>query len=139
MKIKHLDQLVGGPHLAGYRLQHNDWRHLLVIEGRIIPLTRTEYALTMALLRKAEQMQAREAPGRMNCFVAIEDLLQVAPVSRETLRQHLRNARAKLLPYGITLSAVGPYGYTAVFLHNQQGSEPGQRGSTRSQPALALS
>jgi DNA-binding response OmpR family regulator len=139
MKIKHLDQLVGGPQIAGYRLQHNDWRHLLVIEGRIIPLTRTEYALTMALLRKAEQVQAPAAPGRMNFFVAIEELLQVAPMSRETLRQHLRNARAKLLPYGITLSAVGLYGYTAVFLRSQHGAERSQRGSAQSQPALALS
>ncbi len=120
MAHSHPDQLLAGPQLAGCSLHHNDRRHLLVIGGRIVPLTRTEYSLTMLLLRRVEQVQASASAGRMNFFVPVSDLLQVVPVTKETLRQHVRNANVKLAPHGIALAAVGTYGYTAVFLGSQE-------------------
>ena len=115
MTSMHAYQLVAGPHIAGFALHQNDRRHLLVIKDRIIPLTRTEYALTMILLHRVEQVQHASLGGRMNFFVSISELLQVVPISKETLRQHIRNARTKLAPYGISLASVGGYGYTVVF------------------------
>jgi len=48
-------------------MQHNDHRHVLIIKDRIVPLTRTEYTITMVLLRNAEDIQASSAhAGRMN-------------------------------------------------------------------------
>lgn len=116
MADRHADQLLAGPRLSDIAIYHNDHRHMLIMKGRIVPLTRTEYTLTMILLRKVEQVQASSQGGRMNFFVPMADLLQAAYLSRETLRQHIRNASVKLAPYGVTLAAVGSYGYTAVFL-----------------------
>jgi DNA-binding response OmpR family regulator len=132
MAHPHSDQLLAGPQLPGSSLQHNDCRHLLVVQGRIVPLTRTEYGLTMLLLRRVEQVQASASAGRMNFFVPVGDLLQAVPVTRETLRQHVRNANVKLAPHGIALASVGTYGYTAVFVG-------GQEDQVQSQQALARS
>ena len=113
------DRLLAGPHCASLSMQHNDHRHVLIIKDRIVPLTRTEYTITMVLLRNVEDIQASSAhAGRMNFFVPIGELLQVTRLSREVLRQHIRNANVKLAPHGVVLAAVGGYGYTVVFLRN---------------------
>jgi hypothetical protein len=111
------DRLLAGPHCASLSMQHNDHRHVLIIKDRIVPLTRTEYTITMLLLHNVEVIQISSAQaGRMNFFVPIGELLQVAQLSREILRQHIRNANVKLAPHGVVLAAVGGYGYTVVFL-----------------------
>ena len=51
------DRLLAGPHCAGLSLHYNDHRHVLIVKDRIVPLTRTEYTITMLLLRHAEALQ----------------------------------------------------------------------------------
>jgi hypothetical protein len=104
-------------------MYHNDRFHHLQVNGRLVKLSPTEYALCMCLLRHVEQLQQfallrREHPTMdvPNVYVSFEELqMQAKLTDRLHLTKHLSNANSKLKVHGITIVCVGDCGYTLDF------------------------
>jgi hypothetical protein len=109
-------QLEAGPAVAGCRILQNEEQYVLVINGRIAPLTPTEYLLVMALLRQRAQWEA--AVGRAPFAASHALLRQVTGIEQQKLlARHMSNASLKLFPLGIRLICVRE-GYAAFFAHD---------------------
>jgi hypothetical protein len=107
-------QLQDGPQLTGFIVQHNDLRHVVVIDHFIIPMTKTEYNLCMIIMEKMSQFQT-EKQMDLNVFTAFECLEKQTKLPRWLIMRHINNANGKLLTTGITINRVGDHGYTLVF------------------------
>jgi hypothetical protein len=104
-----------GPMIRGHHIQHIDAFSMLVIDGRAIEFTPTEYLLVMALLSQLEKLQsANQEPT--DFYVSFERLQQCASLNNRTLlARHISNASTKLWPAGISIARVDQYGYMIVF------------------------
>jgi DNA-binding response OmpR family regulator len=119
--MKRPEHLCEGPEIFGHRVQHNEQHTLLVIDGRLIRLTPTEYRLVMLLLQHRERLLA--SPQTSALFVSIPDLQKTAALgNRPLLIKHLSNADAKLWTAGLTIARVADYGYVLVEIDNDTGA-----------------
>jgi len=89
------EQLCEGPRLGGCKIQYNNWQHLYVVDGRIIPLSPTEYNLFMLLYQRAIQVQQRESSDGFVSFEELEESLNYG-VSHRCLTRHMGNVRNKI-------------------------------------------
>jgi hypothetical protein len=123
MRCDVFDQLREGPHLAGFRIYHNEMYHHLQINGRVLRLTPTEYRLCMCLLRHFEDLaqfaflcQAQPHMSMPNVYVSFQQLQNSAGLAeRSQVTKHLNNARGKLRVHGIAIICVNGCGYTLAF------------------------
>ncbi len=114
-------QLVAGPQVAGRKLYHNDKQCLLIMNGRILPLTPTEYLLSMTLFRQRERWERTNGQAP---FCASLPHLQAATgiQQRSLLAKHVSNASCKLAPLGMRFVSVGD-GYVLLFENDLSASE----------------
>ena len=100
-----LVRLMPGPPLPGYRVQHSDAHHLLIIDDTVVPCTPAEYALLMPLL------------NAMGTVVPLATLAgscgqhDSKRQTRRTVTQHLSRLRAKLWPFELDICCLTGYGY----------------------------
>lgn len=118
-QMKRSETLRAGPIIGTHRIQHNEEHTLLVIDGRIIRFTPTEYRLVMLLLRHRERLL--NSPQTCPLFVRSTELQQGARLgTRPLLIKHLSNANAKLWTAGFTIARVATYGYVLMEVKEQE-------------------
>jgi hypothetical protein len=111
-----LDQLMTGPPLKGYRVAHNDDAHLLVINGRIAPLSPTEYLLALALLQQRSRWERAEDQAPFcTSFAVLHRLTGIA--HRRLLMRHMSNTSLKLGPLGLRIRCLRE-GYVLLAEHD---------------------
>jgi DNA-binding response OmpR family regulator len=117
--MKHPEILCEGPVIRGHRIQHNEQHGTLVIDGRLIHFTPTEYRLVMLLLRHRERLLT--SPHTSALFVSIAELQETAALGkRPLLIKHLSNAAAKLWTAGLTIARVATYGYILIEIEEKE-------------------
>jgi hypothetical protein len=105
-------QLCDGLPLAGSRVQYNDGRYLLIVNGRFVDLTPTEYLLWKLLYERRARLDQESDADR---FVSYEELESSTALPRYLVQRHLQNADLKFqaaTPFRI--ASVGDLGYMLV-------------------------
>ncbi len=105
-------QLCDGLPLAGSRVQYNDGRYVLIVNGRFVDLTPTEYMLWKLLY---ERRARPDQEGDADRFVSYEELESSTALPRYLVQRHLQNADLKFqaaTPFRI--ASVGDLGYMLV-------------------------
>ena len=105
-------QLCDGLPLAGSRVQYNDGRYLLIVNGRFVDLTPTEYLLWKLLYERRARLDQESDADR---FVSYEELESSTALPRYLVQRHLQNADLKFqaaTPFRI--ASVGDLGYILV-------------------------
>ncbi len=100
--------------LQGHQVQHSDVRHLVIIDGVIVPCTPTEYDLLVPLLYHA---------GEAVPFPRLLGLSEQQPLTRSIRRgltQHMSRLRARLWPFGLDILCLTGYGYLLLARSNEQ-------------------
>lgn len=97
--------------LADYRFEYHDGWEKLSINGRLIPLTPTEYRLCMVFLRQWQHHLATQEELMIISYVSISTLQRQTSIpNKQLLRKHVVNANGKLAVYGLRISrTVGGY------------------------------
>jgi DNA-binding response OmpR family regulator len=98
-------QQVQRTQLHGHLVQHSDVRHLIIIDGVIVPCTLTEYHLLVILLYHA---------GEVVPFARLLTLPEEEPLSRgirRRLTQQVSRLRARLWPFDLDILCLTGYGY----------------------------
>lgn len=107
-------QLIPGLLSMLQQVEHDDAHHKLVINDRVAPLSPTQYALTLALLRQRKVWEA--SGGQAPLCVSVMQLMQRAELlSREVLLRQLSSAGMRLAPFGLHILNVHSYGYLILF------------------------
>jgi hypothetical protein len=105
-------QLCDGLPLTGSRVQYNDGRYILIVNGRFVDLTPTEYLLWKLLY---ERRIRPDQDGDADRFVSYEELESRTSLPRYLVQRHLQNADLKFqaaTPFRI--ASVGDLGYLLV-------------------------
>jgi len=105
-------QLCDGLPLAGSRVQYNDGRYLLIVNGRFVDLTPTEYLLWKLLYERRARLDQESDADR---FVSYEELESSTALPRYLVQRHLQNADLKFqaaTPFRV--ASVGDLGYMLV-------------------------
>ncbi len=105
-------QLCDGLPLAGSRVQYNDGRYVLIVNGRFVDLTPTEYLLWKLLY---ERRARPDQEGDADRFVSYEELEASTALPRYLVQRHMQNADLKFsasTPFRI--ASVGDLGYMLV-------------------------
>jgi DNA-binding response OmpR family regulator len=97
--------------LAAYRFEYHDGWEKLSINGRLIPLTPTEYRLCMAFLRHWQHHLTTQEQLMIISYLSTGTLQrQTSLPNKQLLRKHVVNANGKLAVYGLRISrTVGGY------------------------------
>lgn len=97
--------------LADYRFEYHDGWEKLSINGRLIPLTPTEYRLCIAFLRQWQYHLATQEELMIISYISLGTLQrQISLPNKQLLRKHVVNANGKLAVYGLRISrTVGGY------------------------------
>ncbi|MFL5667653.1 MAG: hypothetical protein ACJ8BW_40850 [Ktedonobacteraceae bacterium] len=104
--------------LHGHQVQHSDVRHLVIIDGVIVPCTPTTYNLLVPLLYHA---------GEVVPFPRLLGLPEQQPLSRSIRRgltQHMSRLRARLWPFGLDILCLTGYGYLLLARSHEQAAGP---------------
>lgn len=114
--------LMSGP-LLGWHMFHDDCHHLLIIRGRVIKLTPTEYVVSMVLLWQRASWESAKRLGRF--YTPLADLhAKSGIIDVYLLAKHISNASNKLEPLSIGFVRVGGEGY-AVLLEEERAEQEG--------------
>ncbi len=102
--------------LANHCFEYHDAWEKLSINGRLIPLTPTEYRLCMAFLRQWQHHFATQEELVIISYMSIGTLQkQISLPNKQLLRKHVVNTNGKLAVYGLRISrAVGGYMLTMI-------------------------
>jgi DNA-binding response OmpR family regulator len=94
-----------GPNLSGHRIQRYDAQRTLVVDGRLIRFTPTEYRLLLLLLEPGDHRVsfARLVQGAFSCTVDASTL--------HMLEYHIDHIRSKVRPVGLDVYRIVRYGY----------------------------
>ena len=105
-------QLCEGLPLAGSRVQYNDGRYVLIVNGWFVDLTPTEYLLWKLLYdRRTRPEQGSDADR----FVSYEELEASTALPRYLVQRHLQNADLKLsASTPLRIASVGDLGYMLI-------------------------
>lgn len=116
------NRLIPGP-LLGQRMYYEDRQHLLIIRGRVVRLTPTEYLLSMVLLWQRASWESAGRQGRF--YTPLADLSHKSGIrDHYLLAKHLISASSKLEPLGYSFVRVGAEGYT-VLLDQERAEQEG--------------
>lgn len=88
----------------------NNIYHLLLVNGHIIPLTRTEYRLCTAFLqpwlaKNKEPLMNNHGLYILSYATAKELQVQTSIASKQLLRKHISNTNGKLAPFALRIKA----------------------------------
>jgi DNA-binding response OmpR family regulator len=97
-----------GPKLVGHRVQYSDERHLLIIDGRVVTRSRTQYILLMALLQRSHD--------GLSCTQLLEMTghFTLTPRSRRNLACVMSRLRHQLRRFQLDIRCLTGYGYTLI-------------------------
>ena len=120
-------QFLEGPAIAGHVVQYSERQRLLLIDGKPVDCTPTEYPLLMCMLQQSE----RSVPLASLAQCAFHSALDSS--TRHCLTQHIGRMRRKLRPFGIGIHCVRGDGY----LLQPEPADTGDREQTADMPVAA--
>lgn len=102
-----------GPVFPGYRIEHHDGLHLLVIDHQPVSCTPTQYQIALCLLEHAGDCATFEE--LMLCFNdAVSDVPDLFLRDRRKLIKVISDLRLKLWSHGLAILYVGGIGYQLI-------------------------
>jgi DNA-binding response OmpR family regulator len=120
--VEHL-QLSELTNIPGHVVKYSDSHRLLLIDGKRLDCTPTEYPLLLCLLEQCGR------PVPFACLVQRGLHSPLDRSSRHSLTQHIIRLRRKLHPFGMPILAVTAVGYQLIVepvdaMGNQQETAP---------------
>jgi DNA-binding response OmpR family regulator len=110
-------QQVQRSQLQGHQVQYSAARHLVIIDGVIVPCTPTEYGLLVPLLHHT---------GEVVPFPRLLGMSEQQPLTRSLRRgltQHMSRLRARLWPFGLDILCLTGHGYLLLARSNEQNEQ----------------
>jgi DNA-binding response OmpR family regulator len=98
-------QQVERTQLHGHQVLHSETRHLVIIDGVVVPCTPTEYGLLVPLLYHV---------GEAVPYTNLLGMSRQQPLTRSirlSLTRHVSRLRARLWPCGLDIVCLIGYGY----------------------------
>lgn len=91
------DRLVLGPQVAGRCIYRQDVQRCIIIDGRLVRLSPSEYRVSVPLLRQREQWERGQAP----LWTTSVALASASGIAAALLHRYITRASQKLTPSGI--------------------------------------